>query len=110
MSERQKIIEKIRKLLRMQRGGTVDEITTALKLAQELAAKHGIDLNDVNPDDDGPKAEQPLGHKDMLDAKCRLQCEVKYSGLVCQKFFNVEVFQRYTGYKTSWTGWTRNIS
>ena len=84
------IIEKIRKLLRMKRGGTPEEIATALRLAQELAAKHGVDLGSVNPDDDAPKSEQ-IGHEDPISG-ARIQCECRYAGLVCVQFFNVEVF------------------
>jgi len=46
------IVEKIKSSIRMKRGGTPDEIATALRLAQELAAKHGINIGDVNPDEE----------------------------------------------------------
>ena len=94
------IIEKLKKLLRMKRGGTPDEIATALRLAQELAEKHGVDLSQVNPDDDAPKSEQ-LGHSDPI-ASARIQCEVRYAGLVCEQFFNVKVFTRTLD--ASWRG------
>lgn len=55
-------IDKIKKLLRMKRGGTPEEIATAIRLAQALAAQHGIDLADINPDDDG--RERRIGHVD----------------------------------------------
>jgi hypothetical protein len=82
------IIEKIKKLLRMKRGGTPDEIATALRLAQELAAKHGIDLNNVNPDE----SERPIRHEDEV-LGVRVSWESKYAALVVSQFFNVEVFR-----------------
>jgi hypothetical protein len=92
MSERDAIIDKIKKLLRMKRGGTPDETATALRMAQELADKHGVHLGDVNPDDDAPASEK-LGHSAPI-ASARIQCECQYAGLVCQQFFHVEVFTR----------------
>lgn len=80
------VIEKIKKLLRMKRGGTPGEIANALAMAAELARKHGIDLDAVDPD--APDAK-PLGHADAI-LSSRLQDECKYAALVCQNFFNVE--------------------
>ena len=85
------IIEKIKKLLRMKRGGTPDEVATALRLAQELAEKHGIDLNAVNPDDDGQR-EKPISHNDEV-LGARASWESKYAGLVVSQFFKVSVFR-----------------
>ena len=82
---RDEIIEKIKKLLRMQRGGTAGEIANALAMAAELARKHGINLDAVDPD--APEAK-PINHIDAITA-ARLQDEVKYASLVCQNFFNV---------------------
>lgn len=79
------IVEKIKKLLRMKRGGTPDEIATALAMAAELARKHGIDLSSVDPD--APEAK-PISHIDAKTA-ARLQDECRYAALVCQHFFNV---------------------
>lgn len=109
--KREEIIERIRKLLRMQRGGTEGEVATALRLAQELAAKHGIDLEGVNPDE---AAAKPIGHEDALTS-ARIQFEAKYAGLVCQHFFRVEIFTR----QVAWgkfaltfvgTSWDREIA
>lgn len=82
------IIEKIKKLLRMKRGGTPDEIATALRLAQELAAKHGIDLGDVDENDEAARP-RPLTHLDALTA-ARLARECIYAALICKHFFNIE--------------------
>jgi Protein of unknown function (DUF2786) len=87
------IIEKIKKLLRMKRGGTPDEVATALRLAQELAEKHGINLGDVDENDERSNHEKPISHTDALIA-ARIQWECKYAALVCQQFFNVTVMVR----------------
>lgn len=78
------IIDKIKKLLRMKRGGTAAEIETALALAQELAAKHGIDIKSINPDEETRR----ITEHDVF-AAARLQWECKYAVLVCEHFFNV---------------------
>ncbi len=84
------IIEKLKKLLRMKRGGTPDEVATALRMAQELAAKHGIDLRGVNPDEECQ--EKPISHSDHI-VGTRVQFECQYAALVAQNFFNVSVFK-----------------
>jgi hypothetical protein len=106
MSEREQIIEKIRKLLRMKRGGTPGEIANALRMAQEIATKNGINLADVNPDDEGAKAEQPLGHQDAHKAS-RFQKECVLAGMICNRFFNVRVFRRAVDGKWSEQGFKR---
>jgi hypothetical protein len=78
-------IDKIRKLLRMQRGGTPHEIETALALAAELARKHNVDMAGVDPDHE---PDQAIGHIDATTS-ARLGWECKYAALVVQGFFNV---------------------
>lgn len=90
--QRKAAIEKIKKLLRMKRGGTQAEVETALNLARELAAKHGIDLDNINADDEQQK-EMPIGHEDAFRGG-RVQVECRYAGLICEHFFNVAVFSR----------------
>jgi hypothetical protein len=87
--ERDLALEKIRKLLRMKRGGTAAEVETALALAQQLAAKHGIDMASVNPDED--EQQRPIGHDDHI-LGARVQWECKYAMLIAQEFFNVSAF------------------
>lgn len=101
------IVEKIKKLLRMKRGGMPEEIATALRLAQELADKHGVHLDDVNPDDDAPKSET-MGHSVPI-AAARMQCECQYAGLICQQFFHVAVFTNTTHGHWSKGGWPRRV-
>lgn len=91
------IIEKIKKLLRMKRGGTPDEIATALRLAQELADKNGIDLGSVDENDEGPRG-QPLTHTDALTAS-RLAKECIYAALICKHFFQIEPLTQRTGWR-----------
>jgi hypothetical protein len=86
------ILEKIRKLLRMKRGGTPAEVETALALAAELARKHGIDLASVDPDQ---VKEEPIGHIDATTSS-RIGWECKYASLVCKQFFNVTPLLRKT--------------
>ena len=93
------IIEKIKKLLRMKRGGTPDEIATALRLAQELAEKHGIDLNAVNPDEENH--ERPISHDDEVIGR-RVSWESEYSSLICDQFFKVRVFQSMNDARTKY--------
>jgi len=90
MTDREAILDKIRKLLRMKRGGTPDEVATALRLAQEIAEKQGIDLDSVNPDDDSQR-ERPISHTDAIIG-ARIQWECKYAALIANSFFNVSAF------------------
>ena len=96
------ILEKIKKLLRMQRGGTQAEVETALAMAAELARKHGIDLAAVNPGED--HLDRVLGHADAI-LSTRLQWECKYAALVAENFFNVSLVCRTAGLANS-RGWS----
>jgi hypothetical protein len=111
--EQQAALEKIKKLLRMKRGGTPDEIATALRLAQELAEKHGINLGSVNPDED-TQAEKPVGHGVPVEGS-RIQWEAKYAALVCEKFFHVNAFTHHTAWRKYrivlvGTDWDREVA
>lgn len=87
------IIEKIKKLLRMKRGGTPGEIENALAAAAKLAREHCIDLSQVNPDEEA-SAEKLTHLQDLL--KTRLPPEAKLAGGIVTRFFNVSVIvQRY---------------
>lgn len=91
MSDREQAIDKIKKLLRMKRGGTPAEIETALALAAEIAARHGIDLDAVNPDDDQRKSE--VGHEEPWVGRS-VSYDVRYAAKLCELFFNVDVVYR----------------
>jgi hypothetical protein len=92
----QEIIEKIKKLLRMKRGGTSAEVETALNLAQELARKHGIDLANVDPNEESE--QRRITHEDAVRSG-RIQWESKYAMLIAQNFFNVTTVIRAVGWR-----------
>ena len=80
------IIEKIRKLLRMKRGGTQGEIENALAAAARLAREPGINLDSINPDE----SAQEIRHvAEALNS--RLPLEAKYACAILVNFFNVNV-------------------
>ncbi len=114
MTPREQIIEKIKKLLRMKRGGTPDEIATALRLAQELAEKHGVDIGSVNPDEEHVK-ERPINHEDEI-LGVRASWESRYSSLICDQFFKVRVFKTVNDSRTKYVfrfvgeEWDRQIA
>lgn len=84
----QKIIERIKKLLRMKNGGTAAEIETALFLAQQIAHKHGIDIKSINENE---LEREPITHENINELS-RIQLECKYAALILQEHFNVKVF------------------
>lgn len=87
----------------MKRGATTEEFETALSLAQKLAAKHGIDITSINPDE---QDREPIA--DELVAKLsRISWECKYSSLIVKQFFFVESFADYRG--IIFVGTTTNI-
>lgn len=96
MNDRAQALDKIKKLLRMKRGGTPAEIETALALAAEIAARNGIDLDAVNPDDDQRKST--ISHDDVF---CRRCYDSDYAGKICELFFNVDVIHRVRSYRYS---------
>lgn len=94
------IIEKIKKLLRMKRGGTAGEIENALALAAELARKHGIDLAAVNPDE----STQTIKHESEA-LKSRLSQEARFAAAILVNYFSVGIIvsqqnEHVTWYKT----------
>jgi hypothetical protein len=114
VNERDAIIDKIKKLLRMKRGGTPDEIATALRLAQELAEKHGIDLDAVNPDEESIR-EKPIAHEDAVCGS-RVSWESKYSAMIVDQFFKVRAFKSVNDTQTKYVlrfvgeEWDRQIA
>jgi len=86
------IIDKIKKLLRMKRGGTAGEIENALAMAAKLAREHGIDLAQINPDDE-TKTENITHAEEVL--KLRLPPEAKFAAGICVNFFNVQICHRH---------------
>lgn len=97
-TDKERVLDKIKKLLRMKRGGTPDEVATALAMAEELARKHDIDLAGVDPD---AEPAQRLGHIDAMTS-ARIQWECKYAGLICEDFFNVNLLLRSKPRSRGW--------
>lgn len=97
--EKEKAIDRIKKLLRMKRGGTSAEVETALQLAQKIAAEHDIDLNSVDPTDESKF--EPIQEENVFVAN-GIPLECKYSGMICQQFFNIRVIliSRYLEIRT----------
>jgi hypothetical protein len=93
-TERDQAIDKIKKLLRMKRGGTAAEVETALAMAQKLAANHGIDINSVDPEE---KLKSEMGHEDGWLGS-RAPYDVQYAVRLVERFFNVDVIYRQ-GYR-----------
>jgi len=95
MSSADQILDRIRKLLRMQRGGTPEEVATALRLAQKLADEHGIDLSSVRTDEQADRAVDA----EATEPKSRLQWECIYASQIIQGHFNVRsiIWKRWTG-------------
>jgi hypothetical protein len=104
-SDQERVLDKIKKLLRMKRGGTEGEIETALALAAELARKHGINLDSVDPD---AEPAQRIGHIDATTS-ARIQWECKYAGLVCERF-NVSLLVRQSRKVKVIDGWPKLAS
>jgi len=88
------VIEKIKKLLRMKRGGAPGEIENALAMAAKLAREHAIDLASINPDEESSR--ERLTHLHALMGT-RLPLEAKLAGGIITKFFNVSVIVSRVG-------------
>lgn len=86
MNNRDAIIEKIKKLLRMKRGGSQGEIENALAMAAELARKHGIDLASIDPDAE----TQKITHVSEI-MKSKLPSEAKFAAAILVNFFSVKI-------------------
>ncbi len=84
---RAEAIDKIKKLLRMKRGGTQGEIENALAAAAKIAREHGIDLAGVNPDE--PDADRLTHAEEVL--KTRLPLEAKFAAAILVNYFNVQI-------------------
>lgn len=79
-----KVIDKVRKLLRLaERGGTPEEAASAAAKAQELILRHKLDS--VTLDDDTPEEEQVVGHHDNapLDASGSATWKTRLAHFLC---------------------------
>jgi hypothetical protein len=80
-------LETIKKLLRMQNGGTPAEIETALRKARDLADRHNIDLASVNTSDDSHL--NLITHK-YFPLPWSLSYDHGYARTLIKTYFNVE--------------------
>lgn len=80
-------LDKIRKLLRLAKSANQHEAALAMMRAQELAAKHRVALDSINPDD--------TDHWVTHQSSCpwtRLPPEARYAALIVQRFFRLKYF------------------
>lgn len=84
---RAEAIDRIKKLLRMKRGGTQGEIENALAAAARIAREHGIDMAGINPDE--PDRDRLTHAEDVL--KTRLPLEAKFAAAILVNYFSVEI-------------------
>ena len=93
-----KVIEKIKKLLRLSKddAASANEAAQALTIALKLAAKHGIDLQTVSTDDD---TESATTHN-TAKAQAHGDAE-KYASYLVRAFFHTTpLFQTSNGKKS----------
>jgi hypothetical protein len=81
------IVERIKKLLRMKRGGTPAEVETALGLARKIAAEHGIDLDSIDPEE---QSGTSFTHKSAYES-ANVRYDHQYAAKLVEVFFNVDV-------------------
>jgi hypothetical protein len=97
----QDVLDKIKKLLRMDdgRGNTQAEVEQAMAAALKLAARHGIDLNEVDTAEDAEPPEPVVGEEFAPErtggGECaaRLPAANKYITWILEKFFRVQVIR-----------------
>jgi hypothetical protein len=94
------VVEKIRKLLRMEHGGTDAERDTALAMAQRLAMKHGVDISEVDVQEVTTAGEpfetgefKPTGYRGAFMA--RFPTSHKWITRLLQRYFAVDVITSY---------------
>lgn len=93
------LIEKLKKLLNMAKGGSGNESDIALEKAQAIAAEHDIDLAVVALHEDAPKTKPEMVKGKVEHAK-RLPIFSRYSHWILEKHFNVKLVlhgDRYHG-------------
>lgn len=90
-TDKNEILDKIKKLLRMKRGGTPGEVENALAMAAKLAQQHGIDIAAVDPDEQSESRR--ITHADQV-LGLRMPLEAKFAAAILVNFFSVEVLLR----------------
>ncbi len=93
-----KLVEKLKKLLGMAKGGNGNEADIALEKAQQIAAENDIDLAVVALHDDKPEKMEMVENKTVY--KKRLPIFSRYARWILENHFNVLVLiggSRYSG-------------
>lgn len=93
MTEDDRILDKIKKLLRLSRSSNPHEAALALQRAMELAQANGVRLASIDPDDE----VAGIRHKERLEA--RLHYEKRLAIVLIQDFFSVRILRGWNNLK-----------
>ncbi len=93
MTEDDRILDKIKKLLRLSRSSNPHEAALALQRAMELAQANSIHLASVDPDDE----VAGIRHKERMEA--RLHYEKRLAIGLIQDFFSVRIIRGWNHLK-----------
>ena len=93
MTNDERIMDKIKKLLRLGRSSNPHEAALALQRAMELAQANGIRLASIDPDDE----VGGIRHKERAEA--RLHYEKRLAIGIIQEFFSVRIIRGWNNLK-----------
>ena len=93
MTEEDRILDKIKKLLRLSRSSNPHEAALALQRAMELAQANSIHLASIDPDDE----VAGIRHKERMEA--RLHYEKRLAIGLIQDFFSVRIIRGWNHLK-----------
>lgn len=93
MTEDDRILDKIKKLLRLSRSSNPHEAALALQRAMELAQANGVRLASIDPDDE----VAGIRHKERMEA--RLHYEKRLAIGLIQDFFSVRIIRGWNHLK-----------
>lgn len=93
MTEDDRILDKIKKLLRLSRSSNPHEAALALQRAMELAQANGVRLASIDPDDE----VAGIRHKER--AETRLHYEKRLAISLVQDFFSVRIIRGWNHLK-----------
>jgi Protein of unknown function (DUF2786) len=95
MDEREKIVDRIEKLMRRTRenGASESEVETAMKLVQKLMDEHNVEMAEVMA-----KKGQQLNASDIIEESIRTRCKIfkheEYLFMVCCEICEVKGYYR----------------
>ncbi len=93
MTEQDRILDKIKKLLRLSRSSNPHEAALALQRAMDLARANSIHLASIDPDDE----VAGICHKERMEA--RLHYEKRQAISLVQEFFSVRIIRGWNHLK-----------